>query len=192
MIGALTGTIFSAANPIILMVGGVGYRVSVPGSLTKKYTTGNTLTIFTHTHVRDDALELFGFLTIQELTLFELLITVSGVGPKTALAIIDRGVVPVQKAVASADVGFFTTVPRVGTKNAQKIIIELKNKLGSVMELDLGRQAGGETKVVIDALTSMGFEKRESIDVIKELDENDTTIERKIKHALQLLGKPRK
>jgi len=120
--------------------------------------------------------------------LFELLLTVSGIGPRTALAIINRGTEPVQKAVSESDVEFFITIPRVGRKNAQKIIIELKSKLGTVRELDLTGVTGGETKEVLDALVSMGFGRNEVISVIKKLDSSDTTLEKKIRHALQLLG----
>lgn len=188
MIGALKGTVFSSiASPLIIMVGGVGYRVYVADKVISVSPAGKDLTLFTHTHVRDDALELYGFLSQEELTLFELLLTVPGVGPRTGLAIVDWGAQAIRKAVASADVTFFTTIPRVGTKNAQKIIIELKNKLGSVAELDLGREIRGETKDVLEALTGMGFGKSEVLEVIKRLDPNLSSVEDKIRQALKLL-----
>lgn len=188
MIGALSGTVFSSVtNPLIIMVGGVGYRVFVPEKLIATTPVGRNLTIFTHTHVRDDAFDLYGFLSHEELVLFELLLTVSGIGPRTALSIIDRGVTAIQNAVASADVTFFTTIPRLGTKNAQKIIIELKNKLGSVIELDLTGGATGDTKDILDALTGMGFGRTEVLDAMKRLDPNLTSVEDKIRQALKLL-----
>lgn len=184
MIGALTGTLLSSRNPLIVMVGGVGYRVSVPDKLVSSLGTTRDITLFIHTHVREDALDLYGFLTEEELILFELLLTVSGIGPRTALSIVDRGVAQTKKAVTTADVTFFTTIPRLGTKNAQKIIIELKTKLGSVAELDL---AGGDTKDILDALTGMGFGKSEAMDAIKQLDPNLPNVEEKIRQALKLL-----
>ncbi|MBI3576741.1 Holliday junction branch migration protein RuvA [Candidatus Gottesmanbacteria bacterium] len=188
MIGALRGEIFSSlGNQLILMVHDVGYRISVPQKLVSTSNKGGNLTLFIHTHVRDDALDLYGFITQEELALFELLLTVSGIGPRTALAIIDRGVAAIRAAVASADVTFFTTVPRVGTKNAQKIIIELKNKLGSVTELDLAAGATGDTKDVLEALTNMGFGRSEVLEVIKRLDPALLSVEDKIRQALKLL-----
>ncbi len=191
MIGALKGTIFSSStNPVIVMVGGVGYRVYLADKVISNSPVGKDIALFTHTHVRDDALDLYGFTTQEELLLFELLLTVPGVGPRTGLAIVDRGAQAIRKAVAAADVTFFTTIPRVGTKNAQKIIIELKNKLGSVAELDLGGEIGGETKDVLDALISMGFARSEALEVVKRLDADAVSVEDKVRQALKLLGKP--
>lgn len=188
MIGALRGEIFSSlGNQLILMVHDVGYRVFVVQKLSSISTKEKALTLYIHTHVRDDALDLYGFETHEELTLFELLITVSGIGPRTALAIIDRGVVAVQKAVTSADVTFFTTIPRLGTKNAQKIIIELKNKLGSITDLDLTGTGTGDTKDILDALTSMGFERTEALEAMKRVDPNISRVEDKIRQALKFL-----
>lgn len=188
MIGALRGEIFSSlANQLILMVHDVGYRVSVPEKIISTNRNRNNITLFIHTHVRDDALDLYGFETHEELVLFELLITVSGIGPRTALAIIDRGVAAVQKAVTTADVTFFTTIPRLGTKNAQKIIIELKNKLGSIADLDLAGSTTGDTKDILDALTGMGFGRTEALEAMKQVDPNLTRVEDKIRQALKFL-----
>lgn len=188
MIGYLSGTIQEKfPNPIIVDVGGVGYVVHVPDRLASKLTVKEPCKLYIHTHVREDALDLYGFLTKEELTLFKLLLTVSGIGPKTGLMVIDRGVAAIQKAVSDADVDFFTTIPRLGRKNAQKIIIELKNKLGSLQELDLTEE-NGETKELMDALLSMGFARSEIASVIKKLSGNETTLEQKIRKALQLMG----
>ena len=190
MIGALTGTVLSVShNTAILMVGGVGYAVSVPERVARALVVGQKYTLLIHTRVDDEHITLYGMPNPEELALFELLLTVSGVGPKTALAIVNRGEAPVRRAVVESDVSFFTSIPRVGTKNAQKIIIELKSKLGSVRELDLADEASGETKQVLDALLSMGFERREALRVLRMFDENDRTLADKIRHALQLLGK---
>ncbi len=188
MIAQLTGTIiYNASNPVVVDIHGVGYGVFMPTSIAAKLVLGSTTTIFTHTHVREDALQLFGFLTLEEQRLFELLVTVSGVGPKTALTVMDRGAKAVQKAIISHDVSFFTAVPRLGTKNAQKIIIELKNKLGSTTDFDLSSDTS-ETTSLIDALKSMGFETKDIRDVIGRLPP-DASIEEKIKQAIRILGK---
>lgn len=190
MIAALIGEVFRVhKNSIILLTGGVGYAVYVPENLLAKHKIGDKISLFIHTHVRDDAIELFGFGKDEELELFELLLTVSGVGPRTALLVADRGVSEIEKAVLDADVDFFTTIPRLGKKNAQKIIIELKSKLGSLNDIDLKDASDGETKQVNDALQMMGFARKEIIVALKGLTAGDTTIEQKVRHALQLLAK---
>lgn len=189
MIGRLTGIIDSnIANPLLIDVHGVGYLVRVPERFLAGIKVGKPHILYIHAHIREDAFDLYGFATAQELGLFELLLTVSGVGPKTALGVIDRGTDAVEEAVRKSDVDFFTTIPRLGTKNAQKIIIELKSKLGSTSKLDLEGQSG-DTKQVVDALASMGFERHEIRDAIKKFDTKDVTVEQKIRHALKLLGK---
>ncbi len=188
MIGALVGKVYSKkSDSVLIMVSGVGYLVFVSGQLLQQVNINQELSVFTHTHVRDDALQLFGFATNQELWLFELLLSVSGIGPKTALAVIDRGVGPIQSAIMSADVAFFTTIPRLGRKNAQKIIIELKTKLGSVADLDL--QADTEGEELINALKSMGFSRAEILIAIDNLPKEITTLPEKLKAVLKLLSK---
>lgn len=189
MIGLLTGiaTPYTPSS-VIVNVAGVGYKVQVPARAIAQLPISGPATLHIHTHVREDALELYGFMSADELSLFELLLSVSGVGPKTALLVADRGVDAVVKAILDGDVDFFTTIPRLGKKNAQKIIIELKNKLGSTKDLDLSEQADGETKQLMNALLSMGFAKSEIIEVIKRIETQHTTIEQKIRRALQLIN----
>ena len=189
MIGALIGTVHTITkNPIIFFAGDVGYSVSITDTLAHALTPNKKIFLFIHTHVREDAFDLFGFISQEELSLFELLLTVSGVGPKTALLVMNAGGEAIKHAVQTSDVDFFTRVPRLGRKNAQKIIIELKNKLGSIEELDL-RDASQETDEMIDALVSMGFAKKEVLAIIKKIPTTNTTVEQKIKSALKLLAK---
>lgn len=183
MIGRLTGIIDSHIhNPLIIDVHGVGYVVRVPEKFLARIKPGKPHTLLIHSHIREDTFDLYGFPTQQELVLFELLLTVSGIGPKTAILVVDRGVDAVETAVQKGDVEFFTTIPRLGTKNAQKIIIECKGKL------DL-TQDSGETKQVADALSGMGFDKQEIREALRKLDPKDITVEQKIRHALKLLSK---
>lgn len=183
MIGSLTGIVNSSLrNPLIIDVNGVGYAVHVPEKFFNL--KDQQIKVYIHTHVRDDALQLFGFMTPEELSLFELLITVSGVGPKTGLLVMDYGVAAIQKAITTGDVDFFTTIPRLGKKNAQKIIIELKNKMGGHNDLDLS----GETNEIMDVLLSMGFDKNEARSALKKIP-LEGTVESKIKFALKQLGK---
>jgi len=190
MIGALKGMIHTIKkNPIVFFAGDVGYAVSITDRLAHTIEPDKKTLLFIHTHVRDDALDLFGFSSQEELILFELLLTVSGVGPKTALLVLNAGEDAIKHAVQIGDVDFFTSIPRLGKKNAQKIIIELKNKLGSVEDLNLRDDGSSETNEIIDALTSMGFAKKEVIEIIKKIPSQDTTVEQKLRSALKLLGK---
>lgn len=190
MIGALKGQpIVSSSEPICIMVNGVGYQVCIPPSLKEKIRREKEIFLFIHTHVREDLLELYGFSKKEELDLFKLLLGVSGIGPKTALAIVDRGIENVQKAVVKADISFFTLIPRLGKKNAQKIIIELKPKLGDLQELDLSGEVEGETTQVMEALKSMGFSQKEAYVVLRKLPKRLKNVEEKMRFALKNLGR---
>ncbi len=189
MIAQLTGSVARMhMNPLVLDVHGVGYAVSVPQKLLTTLTINQSLTIYTHTHVREDTLLLFGFATEEELLIFDLLLTVSGIGPKTALLVLERGVAAIRKSIVSSDVEFFMAVPRLGKKNAQKIIIELKSKVGSTSDLDLSREDNADTKQIIDALISMGFDRKETREAVRNLP-LEGTLEQKIKLVLQSMGK---
>lgn len=189
MIGALNGTTVQIyKNPILLLVHDVGYNVYITETLRRTLAKDSKLFLFIHAHIREDAFDLFGFPDEKELQCFELLLTVSGIGPKTALTIMDRGVAAIEKAITSSDVDFFTTVPRLGTKNAQKIIIELRSKLGGIGMADLSG-ATGDTKELLDALVSMGFQKKEAGEIIKTIPSDITALETRLKYCLSRLGK---
>ena len=191
MITYLSGTIkLKGPNYLVIMTqGGVGYKVQVPTEILTKTAIDEKYEIFTYTHVKEDALDLYGFESLEKLGMFEFLIGVSGVGPKTALAIFSNGnVIKIKEAIEKGDVDFFTTAPRVGRKNAQKIIIELRPKLGKLGDLDLSGESE-ESKEIIDALKTFGFNPSESKDAIKSIKdlEGDTSV--KIRAALKYLGK---
>jgi holliday junction DNA helicase RuvA len=188
MIGKLKGTISNPTNPLIVDVHDVGYLVHITDKLRSELKAHTSYEFFIYTHIRDDAFDLYGFTTTEELELFKLLLTVSGIGPKTALTVVGRGASAVERAVKLSDVEFFTSVPRLGRKNAQKIIIELKTKLGSLMDLNLSGD-NGETKQIVDALVSMGFAKQEVNTVLEKIADTEETLEEKIRHALKLLGR---
>lgn len=183
MIGYLKGVVIDVGNgEIILEVGGVGYLVKVSGGMVVKRLAPAEM--FVYTHVREDEISLYGFESKKALGLFKLLIGVNGVGPKVGMAIIgadkpDR----ILDAVSRADVEFFTAVPGIGKKGAQKIIIELKNKVGTVEELDL---VDGEGDDVVDALVGMGYERRSVVEVLQQVEDGLDESE-KIKRALKLL-----
>lgn len=193
MIGFLRG-IYQETNEqyIIVDVGGVGYAVFVPDVFRGKAKPETEVALFVSTQVKEDAIELYGFPQPQEKKLFELLRTVSGVGPKTALSIVGYGVTAVQTAIATADVTFFTAIPRIGKKNAQKIIIELKNKLGGVTDLNLNDQPNGPRQEVLEALTGMGFARADVQQYLHDKFDDEKSLEQNIKLALQFLGRNKK
>lgn len=190
MISYLEGTVKSKGiNYLVILTGGVGYKVFVPVDILSNAANSEKIALSIYTYVKEDALDLYGFLTGEELAMFELLRTVSGVGPKTAMAIFGTGKLPkIKEAIVKGDVSFFTSVPRLGTKNAQKIIIELRSKLGNLGLLDLTAESG-ETKEIIDALKTFGFSANEAKEALKSLKENTGTTSEKIRLALKYLGK---
>lgn len=192
MIGLLTGTVvYKTDSSLILDVLGVGYKVLVPQPVlaTTPLQTEH-IKLFIYTHVREEALELYGFLAPEDLQIFEYLIGVSGVGPKSALGVFSIGSrSEIVTAIAKGDVDFFTAVPRLGKKNAQKIIIELKSKIGSTEDLDIsGRETAGAGDVV-DALQAFGFTPKEARRALRSIDGQAQTPEEQVRLALKYLGK---
>ena len=161
MIAHLTGTLREKRlQKLIVDVGGVGYDVTVP--LPTMYALGDVgsrVDLRIHTHVREDALQLFGFATPLEQTLFEKLIAVSGIGPKVALAILS-GIEPAEltRAIRSSDVGRLTRIPGVGKKTAERVVLELKDRLPeSVTALpETAAGAGPDADVRADLLSALG------------------------------------
>lgn len=163
----------------MILANGVGYEVLVSTRLlanvaSTQHPEPKELSLYIYTHVREDIFELFGFETLQDKDLFKLLLGVSGVGPRTALAIMDVGAAGIIQAVQAADVKTFSSAPRVGTKLAQKIIIELKPKLGSLQELYLGPSRPQEQDV-LDALLALGYSEQQAHQALRQLDITETS-----------------
>ena len=191
MIGFLRGEVFlKEGSFIILDVKGVGYKILVASDVLSKAIKGSPLELFIYTHVREDNISLFGFLEALDLKLFENLIGVSGIGPKTAMNIFSVGNrAEITNAVVQGNVDFFTSVPRLGRKNAQKIIIELKNKLGGIGDLDLSAEDMSGSEEVVAALKGFGFTNTEIHDAIRQVKKDGQKVTETIKLALKYLGK---
>jgi len=192
MIGTLTGIVTYRDDPnIIVDVHGVGYKVLAPSSVLSKIAAlGEEIKLFIHTHVREDLLELYGFTDPADLKVFEYLISVSGVGCRTALGIYAVGSrSAIIQAIRDGDVAFFTSVPRLGKKNGQKIIIELKNKLGAKGDIDLSDGSDGEQDELFVALKGFGFSTPEAQRAIQSLEGQESSFEEKVRKALKYLGK---
>jgi Holliday junction DNA helicase RuvA len=190
MISYLEGKIkFKGQNYLILLTNGIGYKVFVPTDILASAKADQSFSLFTHQHVKEDALDLYGFKTSEDLTLFELFLGVSGIGPKTAIGIFGVGKISkIKEAIVKGDVDFFTQVPRLGRKNAQKIIIELRPKLGTLADLDLTGESG-ETKEIIEALKSFGFNTVEAKEALRSIKDFEGNTSDKIRTALKYLGR---
>ncbi|MBF8250344.1 MAG: Holliday junction helicase subunit RuvA [Candidatus Levybacteria bacterium] len=191
MIGHLTGEVFyKESNSLILDVQGVGYKVLGSRDVLAKAHKGSPLELFIYTHVREDNISLFGFLEAQDLKLFENLIGVSGIGPKTAMNIFSQGNrSQIVSAIVKADTSFFKAVPRLGQKNAQKIIIELKSKFGSIVDLDLSGDDLSGNEEAVAALKGFGFTNKEIYEAIKNVKKDGQKVTETIKLALKYLGR---
>ncbi len=190
MIGSLNGKVDLLDRPFLIVdVQGVGYRVLVTNEISSKAKLGEKIKLFIYTHVKEDALDLFGFEELDDLKLFQNFLTVPGIGPKTAMNVFSfHKRADIINAILTSDVSVLTSVPRLGTKNAQKIIIELKSKVGSIKELDLTGKEFEEQTEVINALKNFGFTTQEAQKALKETKADGQTTEQKIKMALKYLG----
>jgi Holliday junction DNA helicase RuvA len=180
MIARLRGRLSGRAGTgLIVDVGGVGYLVHATPSVHRL--GDGEVTVQVHTVVREDALQLYGFATADERTLFELLLGVSGVGPKVALAIVS-GSTPAElrRAIAREDVKRFQAIPGIGLKTAQRVVLELKEKLASVAE---ATEASGEL-LARDALVGLGWSLIDAERALADVDES-LPIEERVRAALR-------
>ncbi|OGI22109.1 MAG: Holliday junction DNA helicase RuvA [Candidatus Moranbacteria bacterium RIFCSPHIGHO2_01_FULL_55_24] len=188
MIARLSGNIAAIkGNSVILMVGGVGYQVAVTVYALGKLAGQDEVMLHIHTHVREDALLLYGFLDEEELHMFELLITISGIGPKVALSILSiADTKTIRTAIVNKDPSILYRVSGVGKKTAERVIIELQNKVEAV---DLADQEGAlADQEALEALTALGYSVTQARDALKQVPK-EGDISGRIRQALKNLGK---
>lgn len=190
MIGNITGNVVHKESGLaIIDVHGVGYKIFASAetieSIAKKKDA--PVTLWTYLAVRENALDLYGFLDKESLEFFELLLSVSGIGPRSALAILNIAPVrTLRSAIASGDASHLTKTTGIGTKKAEKIILELRDKI-DVSDSEVG--AHKEASDAIEALQALGYSRREAQDALKKVPQVFSSTEAKIKEALKLLGK---
>ncbi len=187
MISYLSGTVAEKESRfVILDVGGVGYRVFVTDDTLRALKVGAEVKLRTHHAVREDTEELFGFLETDDLKLFELLLSVPGIGPKTALNILNVATPEtLRRSITSGETAYLTKISGIGRKTAEKIVLELKEKLGA------GEEGTGLKEEVdaLEALKSLGYSHSEAREALKQVAKDITGTSDRIKQALKLLGK---
>ncbi len=187
MIGYLKGTVqVKQDEGLIVLVGGVGYAVCVPASVFDGCQIGETVELLVYTHVREDELALFGFAQSADRKMFVSLLGVSGIGPRLAMAVMSQsgGAFRVIRAIQEAEVDFFTSIKGLGKKGAQRLIVDLKPKVGGLKELDFESQADQE---LVEALEGLGFSKKEIVASVKDVSP-DLSLEDKLRLALKKTG----
>jgi len=192
MIGYLTGKIISSKpTQIILDVNGVGYLVNISISTFEKISEKETVSLFIHTSVKEDSITLFGFFTQSEKEMFELLISISGIGPKVSLGILSGiSVDDLKEAIAKGNVSRLIAIPGIGRKTAERVVLELRNKVDAI-------KADGSLKITsakdeaISALATLGYQRQLSEKVVRDLlSENaNYSLEELIRKALASLNK---
>jgi Holliday junction DNA helicase RuvA len=189
MIATLRGRIVAKGEShVILDVGGVGFKVFVPSSLLERVGgTGQEQSLFTHMHVREHEIALYGCSTPEQLALFELLLGVSGIGPRVALSIVSTmSTDTLREAIAHGDAPMLTRIRGVGKKTAERLMLDLKHKFGVSLEfVSLAALTQTDTEV-ISALTSLGYSIAEAQAAVRSLPQNeDLSLEDRIRLALR-------
>lgn len=190
MLAFLKGKIIKKGiNNIVVDVNDVGYKVFVSEKFLSQRERGDEIVIWTHQYVREDSLDLYGFNSEEELELFELLISISGVGPKSALAVLAiASVDEIKGSIASGDSHLLTKVSGIGKKTAERVVLELKDKMD---EIKFSAKSD-DNKVSfrsdeIDALMSLGYSLQQSREALAQVDKNITDSGERIKQSLKII-----
>jgi holliday junction DNA helicase RuvA len=191
MIGRLAGTYLGTTpdGSALIDVRGVGYAVRTTANGFVELTQNpSSAVLLIHTAVKDDAIDLYGFPNNDELAFFRLLLEVSGVGPKTALGILNlAGVETLRSAIAAGDASYLTRVSGVGKKSAERIVVELKDKLAK-LGYGEGHEGRREDADVLDALTNLGYSLDEARTALKQVSSEASDIQTRMKEALKVLS----
>ncbi len=190
MITTLTGKIqVRTDDALIVNVGGVGFRVRVPsGTNASLGAVGSDVMLFTHLHVREDDLSLYGFSTEDELRLFETLLTVSGIGPKVAMGVLSSARADtLRAAIAQGNLDVLTALPGIGKKTAQRLVLELKGKIDMSGLSEIGELTPMDEDV-LNALINLGYSAAEATRAARAVPSSVQPVEERVRIALQYLG----
>lgn len=193
MIARIEGTIiYKTEKFLVVDVNGVGYKAFVTNDTLASIELGDTASLWTYTAVRETALDLYGFNTTDELSFFELLLDVSGVGPKSALSILAiSSIDSLRKAIAKGDTSYLNKVSGIGKKTAEKIVIELRDKLQFYKDENNTQGSLRDEGDVIEALKALGYSQSEARDAVKQISGETEGTNARIKEALKILGSRR-
>lgn len=189
MISHLSGTIIELSEKyVILDVHGVGYKIYCSPDTLSHLGLENA-SLFTYLCVREDALDLYGFPTSEEQAFFEMLISVSGIGPKSALSILSMATVETLKqAIGTGDTSYLTKVSGIGRKTAEKVVLELRDKLRANVNMKEMPGIMRAESDVIEALKALGYSQNDARDALKEIPSDITATNARIKEALRILS----
>ena len=189
MIGYLPGKIISAKpTQVLLDVNGVGYKVSISISTFEKISDKQNVSLFIHTNVKEDSIALFGFYSEGEKEMFELLISISGVGPKSAISLLSGiSTDDLKYAITTGNVARITAVPGIGAKTAERLILELKNKVKDIKEEGIKPAEVSIQKEAVAALTTLGYNLTNAEKAVNKIlsEDPDCGLEELIKRALK-------
>ncbi len=172
-------------NDLIINTAGVGYRVFCAPNTINHFHIGKVATMWLYTSVRETAIDIYGFLNKEELSFFELLLTINGIGPKSAITIMSAASLEtITDGLMSGDSAYLSKITGIGKKTAEKIMIGLKDKIGVIDSTS----AQGAGSFAIDALTALGYSERDARDAVQKIKNKDNT-EDIVKEALKNLGK---
>lgn len=173
---------------VVVYVGGIGYRIFLNAKSLSRVITGEQIEINTYMAVKEDSQELYGFMEKEELEFFKMLISVSGIGPRTALNFLTISSVPeIKKAIASEDPAMLTVVPGIGKKTAERVIVELKEKVEMIGFAKRGKKEKASHADAVQALVQLGYGQSDARRVLMEINDK-IPLENKIKEALKKLN----
>ncbi|MCC7469570.1 MAG: Holliday junction branch migration protein RuvA [Bacteroidetes bacterium] len=190
MIAQINGKVIQKSDKyFVIQTNGIGYLLYVTTDLLAKIDLGKEISLWTHLIVREDVLDLYGFETIDEKNFFEMLISVSGIGPRSALSILSIAPMEtIKKAIGSGDTSYLTKVSGIGRKTAEKIVVELRDKLASLGHKDESGTLRGESDVLA-ALQSLGYSLSDAREAVKQIPDEIVGTNERIKEALKILGR---
>ena len=192
MIGYLTGKIISTKpTQVILDVNGVGYRVNISINTFEKISEKETVSLFIYTNVKEDSITLYGFFTQSEKEMFELLISVSGIGPKVSLGILSGIVVDdLKDAIANGNISRLIAIPGIGRKTAERVVLELRNKVDTIKADGITKEKSAKDEAVA-ALATLGYQRQLAEKVVRDLlsENSNYSLEELIRKALAGLSK---
>ncbi|MDZ4228370.1 MAG: Holliday junction branch migration protein RuvA [Candidatus Levybacteria bacterium] len=192
MISFIKGTIQNTSKDSVVVEtsSGVGYEIFLSKTIAIKYSIGKEVSFFTYLKVSESSMDLYGFENSEQKEFFQLLLSVSGVGPKSAMNILNLGSIDeIKNAIAREDVKYLTAVQGMGQKTAERLVVELKTKIGKIGG---SKVMSGDSQImadVIDGLASMGYGKEEAKNAVQSIDAKKKSTEEVLREALKMLSK---